>query len=87
MSKNALAKKAGVPQSQVSNWSRGIGKRFTENAKKVVETMDELSQGQYQKPIPEEIESAVRVAWNGDPKRAKLICDVLNTLERYKDCA
>ena len=35
MSKNLLAAKSGVPQSQVSDWSNGKGVRFTRNSKKV----------------------------------------------------
>ena len=83
MSRNALAKKAGVPQSQVSNWSHGKGKRFTENSLKVMSVINEYRNTQ-QPPLPKEIEEAVRRAWDGDSSRIGLICDVLHALNKHR---
>lgn len=83
MSKNALALKAGVAQSQVSDWSNGKGARYTVNARKVMMAI-ENHRMQGGTSIPEEIETAVRQAWGNNPHRKDLICDVLRALSRHQ---
>ena len=40
MSQNELAIKAQVPQSQMCNWANGKGVRYTKNAKKVIDAIE-----------------------------------------------
>jgi len=80
MSKNQLAAKSGVPQSQVSDWSNGKGVRFTRNSKKVLEFIEIYRKSPNQK-IPEDIETAIRKLLNGDKNRVKALENMLNSLK------
>lgn len=79
MSKNQLASSAGVSQSQISDWSNGKGKRFTEKSKKVVNFIEDYRNSSNQR-IPENIESAVRTLLNGDKSRTDALENILNSL-------
>ena len=81
VSKNALAAMANVPQSQVSNWSNKRGKRFTRNARKVMDAIESYRM-QGLTPIPSDIEKKVRSIISLSPSNADLVRDVLDALQR-----
>lgn len=81
MSKNELARRTNVPQSQISDWSNGKGKRFTMNAKRVVDFIVNYRKSPKQ-PLPENIENAVRNLMDGSNERNKAIEEILVSLTR-----
>ena len=80
MSKKALASKAKVCQSQISDWSNGKGVRFTEKAKSVANIIEDY-RNSGEAPIPQNIEDAVREVWQGDEKCAEVIANLVYSLK------
>jgi len=66
-------------QTQISDWSNGKGKRFTEKSKRVINFIEDYRNSPNQR-IPENIESAVRALLNEDKLRADAIEKILNSL-------
>ena len=79
MSKNELAKKSKVSQSQISNWSSGGGVRFTKNASRVLKKIDELDPTRGKQLSPE-LEGALVSLLNGERDREQAIKKVLFSL-------
>ena len=80
MSKNQLASNAGVSQSQISDWSNGKGKRFTQKSMKVIYFIEDYRSSSDQK-IPKSIEAAVRILLKGDNSKVEALENILKSLK------
>lgn len=80
VSQNSLAKRAAVPQSQISDWSKGRLKRFGKNPKKVMRVIDSYRELNME-PIPDSVLVAVRDFCGGNPDRANTLVKVINAMQ------
>jgi len=81
MTQKDLAQASGIHASQISEWLNGRrGVRMGKNANHVLKYIREYyKRGEI--PLPSEIELAIRKVWNGDPKRATIIVNLLESVE------
>ena len=80
ISKSQLASDARVPQSQVSDWSNGKGVRFTENAKRVLDAIEDHRNSSNAR-LPENLELAVKDLLNGKQSRIQTVETILHSLK------
>jgi len=71
----------GVPQSQLSEWlNEKSGVRMGKNSHRILKTIRAYYR-EGEAPLPDEIETAIRKIWNGDPKRAAVLVNLIESLE------
>lgn len=80
VSQNRLAAHAEVPQSQISAWANGSGKRFGKNARKVLDVIENYRTSD-QQPIPENVASAVREFCRGKQENAEILANMIRSLQ------
>ncbi|SMN17152.1 hypothetical protein CRYPA_948 [uncultured Candidatus Thioglobus sp.] len=82
MSKNSLAKKLKISQSQVSNWSNVGVKRWTKNTKIINDFMDEHYQDNFK--IPTKIEKTLKQILLKNSENEVHILMILNAVNSLK---
>ncbi len=80
VSQKALADRAGIRQSQISEWRKGNIKRFGKNPKKVIEAIKNYRNSDAL-PIPEEVQTALRAFCADDPSRFDVVIDIINSIQ------
>jgi Predicted transcriptional regulator with an HTH domain len=80
ISQNELSKLAGVPQSQLSSWINGSGKRFGRNSRKVMRVIDNYRKSD-EAPIPENVADAVRQFCRGSKERSDILEKAIRSLQ------
>lgn len=79
VSQNELSKNAKVPQSQISAWVNGGGKRVGKNSRRVLVVIEK-----YRKygdsPIPSNVEAAVREFCGGSQERSDILVQMIKSL-------
>ena len=83
-SQNELSKQSGVPQSQISSWVNGSGKRFTKNSKRVMRVIEGYRKSD-EMPIPENVASVVRAFCRGNKQRAEILAQMIKSLQPLAD--
>lgn len=79
LSMNELGRKTGVPQSQISRWNNGQGKRFTKNSKKILDYIKKHNQSmEYE--VPDDILKLINEMTYGDRERQKKLQNILINL-------
>lgn len=79
VSQNELSKLSGVPQSQISGWVHGGGRRFGKNNKKVMEVIEAYYRSS-ECPIPDVVAVAVREFCGGSKEKAEILAEIIFSL-------
>ena len=80
ISQNELAQRAGVPQSQVSDWSKGKIKRFGKNAKKVLDVIESYRISD-STPLPKDLQTVIRDFYGGKKENSDLLIGLISSLK------
>jgi predicted transcriptional regulator len=79
VSQSALGKQTGVPQSQISSWTKGRLKRFGKNPKKVMIFIENYRSSKLE-PIPNNVLQAVRIFCAGSKERSDILVKIITDL-------
>ena len=79
-SQNELSKKAGVPQSQISSWVNGQGKRVGKNSFKVKRVIENYRKSD-DAPIPDNVAAAVRKFCGGSKEKSEVLTKMIQSLQ------
>ena len=80
VSQNELSKSAGVPQSQISSWVNGQGKRAGKNSMKVKRVIENYRKSD-EAPIPCGVATAVREFCGGSKERSEILTHMIQSLQ------
>lgn len=80
MSQNELSKLSNVPQSQVSDWANGKGKRVGKNSMKIIRVIENYRKSELN-PIPSDVEAAVREFCGGSRERSEILTQMIRSLQ------
>jgi len=83
-SQNELSKMAGVPQSQISSWVNGQGKRVGKNSIKVKRVIENYRKSDAA-PIPDNVATAVRDFCGGNKQRSEILAQMIKSLQPLAD--
>lgn len=78
-SQNELSKAAGVPQSQISSWVNGQGKRVGKNSIKIKKVIENYRKSD-ESPIPENVAIAVREFCGSSKENSEMLVKLINAL-------
>lgn len=84
ISQNELSKMAGVPQSQISSWVNGQGKRVGKNSIKVKRVIENYRKSD-DAPIPDNVANAVRDFCGGNKQRSEILAQMIQSLQPLAD--
>ncbi len=79
-----LSKQAKVPQSQISGWLNGNGKRVSKNSRRVMRVIENYHNSD-ESPIDLDVAMAVRKFCEGDKKASKTLANLINSLTSIKN--
>lgn len=83
-SQNELSKGIGIPQSQISTWVNGGGKRVGKNAMKVMRFIENYRKSD-EAPIPNNVAAAVREFCGGSKERSEILTRMIKSLQPLAD--
>lgn len=83
-SQNELSKVAGVPQSQISSWINGQGKRVGKNSIKVKRVIENYRKSD-DAPIPDNVAAAVREFCGGSKEKSEILAKMIQSLQSLVD--
>ncbi len=79
-SQNELSKMAGVPQSQISSWVNGQGKRVGKISIKVNRVIENYRKSD-DAPIPDNVAAAVRNFCGSSKQRSVILAEMIQSLQ------
>lgn len=80
ISQNELSKKASVPQSQISSWVNGSGKRVGKNSMKVMRLIESYRKSD-EAPIPSNVAIAVREFCGSSKERSEILTRMIQSIQ------
>ncbi|WP_085901609.1 helix-turn-helix domain-containing protein [Kiloniella majae] len=84
LSQNELSKETGVPQSQISNWVSGNGKRVSKNAIKIMRHIENYRKSE-EAPIPNNVATAIRNFCGSSREKSEILAQIIQTLQPLAD--
>lgn len=80
MTQRELALASGVQESQLSEWLSGKrGKLMSKGTNRVLAVIQKKHR-EGEIPIPREIDTAIRRVWDGDPQKAIILANLIESL-------
>lgn len=80
VSQSELSKEAKIPQSQISSWVNGGGKRYGKNPRKVMSIIENYRTSD-EAPIPSNVAKAVKDFCGGSKKRSEILTSMIESLQ------
>jgi predicted transcriptional regulator len=84
ISQSELSRVAGVPQSQLSSWINGSGKRISKNSMKVSRVIENYRKSD-EAPIPSNVATAVRDFCGSSKERSEILTQMIQSLQPLAD--